>query len=474
MSKKAFVITGLGYGDEGKGKVTLWLSSKHKAHTVIRTGGPQAMHRVVTSDGHEHVHAQFGSGTLAGARTHLSKNMVIDPYAIISEGRSLQKEHGIRDIFDKITIHEDALVITPFHAIANRLKELSRSDKRYGSVGVGVGETVLDAEAFPEEAIRAKDLYQPNLKDKLESIQKRKILELEEIISRIDKLPETLRDRAHFEAANLQSEKTIEWALSWFIEIASLVGIVDTSYVAEKILGRSGTVIFEGSQGVLLDRFYGFHPYTTKVRTIPETALSLLKECDYDGEVTSLGVLRAYHTRHGGGPFVTESTELTRCLPDPSNQNHQWQGNFRVGCFDVVLAKYAVEVCKGQLDGLVVTCVDRIQSLGRWEVCRSYSDPHINPFFISDFFLQNSTDEIIGIKVSDSSGRLQIERQEELGRFLYQCFPNIEVLKITDPLFIGFQFIRDELNIPVYAVSTGPMNKDCIELKYQIDLGILQ
>lgn len=474
MSKKAFVVTGLGYGDEGKGKVTYWLSSKHKAHTVIRTGGPQAMHRVVTSKGQEHVHAQFGSGTLAGASTHLSKNMVIDPHAIMAEGNALKSELGKNWVFEALSIHEDALVITPFHAIANRLRELSRSDKRYGSVGVGVGETVLDAESFLEEAIRAKDLCHPNLKEKLKSIQKRKILELQEIISRIDKLPKNLRDRARFEASNLQNDKTIKWALDWFTEMAALANIVDTSYVAEKILGRSGTVIFEGSQGVLLDRFYGFHPYTTKVRIIPETALSLLRECDYNGEVTSLGVLRAYHTRHGGGPFVAESAELTEQLPDASNQSHQWQGNFRVGCFDLVMAKYAIEVCKNQLDGLVITCVDRIQSLGRWEVCRSYNGPYMNPFFISDFFLQNNADKIIGIKVSDSIGKLQIERQEELSRFLYQCFPNIEVLKITDPLFIGFQFIRDELNMPVYAVSTGPMNKDCIEPEYQIDLGILK
>ena len=132
--KKAFIITGLGYGDEGKGKVTHWLSSKHNAHTVIRTGGPQAMHRVVTSDGQEHVHAHFGSGTLAGASTHLSKNMVIDPHAIMAEGNALKFELGISWVFENLSIHEDALVITPFHAIANRLKELSRSDKRYGSV----------------------------------------------------------------------------------------------------------------------------------------------------------------------------------------------------------------------------------------------------------------------------------------------------------------------------------------------------
>ncbi|MDP3792355.1 MAG: adenylosuccinate synthetase [bacterium] len=455
MSKKAFIVTGLGYGDEGKGKVVHWLCSKHKAHTVIRTGGPQAMHRVVTSSGQEHVHAQFGSGTLAGAATHLSKNMVIDPYAIIAEGKALENELGVNGVFGRLTIHEDALVITPFQAIANRLRELVRQNGRYCSVGVGVGETVLDAEAFREEAIQAKDLGKSYLLDKLETIRKRKMRELEEVISRVDRLPRDARDRARLEITNLKSDGTVEWAIGWFNELASKVDIVDTDYVAEKIIDREGTVVFEGSQGVLLDRWYGFHPYTTKVRTIPQTALSLIEECNYGGEVTSLGVLRAYHTRHGGGPFVAESVELTKQLPDASNAIHPWQGNFRVGCFDMVLAKYAIEVCGKDIDGLVITCVDRIQSLGEWKVCRSY---------------QNDKGMIGRIPISRVIGYAQIKNQERIGQLLGQYHPNIEVLKITDPVFIGFQFIRDELNISVYAVSTGPTEKDCIVPEYQIDL----
>ena len=451
MNKRVFVVTGLGYGDEGKGKVVHWLSSKYKAHTVIRTGGPQAMHRVVTSHGREHVHAQFGSGTLAGAATHLSKNMVIDPHAIIAEGRVLKYELGLNWMFEALSIHGDALVITPFHAITNRLKELSRGDKRYGSVGVGVGETVLDAEFFPEEAIRAKDLYRPNLKDKLRTIQKRKVLELQEILGRIDKLPKNLRDRARFETANLKSEKTIDWTLDWFTEMASLTDIVDTNYVAEKILDRSGTVVFEGSQGVLLDRFYGFHPYTTKVRTTPETALSLLKECNYDGEVTSLGVLRAYHTRHGAGPFVAESVELTEHLPDASNQNHQWQGSFRVGSFDLVMAKYAIEVCKGGLNGLVITCIDRIQQLKYWKICRLYNYHNL---YLTD-----------RVTVNRSVGQRQLQDQKNLSLLLKEFSPIVTDLKIRpNTVDVFVDLLNEKLSIPIVALSTGPTEKDCIEL----------
>lgn len=460
--KKAFVVTGLGYGDEGKGKVAHWLCSKHKAHTVIRIGGPQALHRVFSAGGKEHVHAQFGSGTLSGAATHLSKSMVIDPYAVLSEGKSLESQFGIRAL-EKLTIHKDALVITPFQAIANRLRELSRSSARLGSVGIGVGDTVLDAESFPETAVWASDLNKSCLLDKLLAIQKRKIQELEEVIHCIDDLPKDVQDRARFEAENLKSRGTVEWALGWFTQLASMAKIVDTNYVAEKILGRSGIVVFEGSQGVLLDRWHGFHPYTTKVRVIPQSALSLIEECGYNGEVKSLGVLRAYHTRHGAGPFVAECSDLKDKLPEATNSDsHMWQGKFRVGCFDFVAAKYAVEVCSGTLDGLVLTCVDRIKSLGEWKICRSYSGLSLAQG--SGFFSKDNTGMISGITVFRGLGALQLKRQETLGRWLGKCFPNITTFKIDgNAINLCRGMTESELEVPIVAVSMGPTEKDCIE-----------
>lgn len=465
MPRKVFVVTGLGYGDEGKGKTVHWLSSKYNAHTVVRVGGPQACHRIVSSDGKEHVHAQFGSGTLSGAATHLSKYMVIEPYAILSEGKSLENNLGIAGVFDKLTIHEDALVITPFQAIANRLRELVRGDKRLGSVGVGVGETVLDSESRPEDAIRAKDLANPELKSKLEMIKKRKLYELGDVISRIKNLRGDALQRAEMELENLKSYDTLEWAVGWFAKLASIAKIVDSEYVADKIFGRDGTVVFEGSQGVLLDRWYGFHPYTTKVRTIPETAATLVRECNYDGEVKILGVLRAYHTRHGPGPFVTESANLTEKLPDAANGNHQWQGSFRVGCFDFVAAKYAIDVCGGEniFNWLVITCVDRIANIGEWETCRSYNADVLKND--DEFFIRNKTDSIVEIKIYRNSGDSQLDRQEKLGRLLHNCSPNISKLK-TKKHFTGLcaNLINEELGIQVIAVSAGPTEKDCVEL----------
>ncbi len=474
--KKAIVGNGLGFGDDGKGGVTHWLCAQHKAHTVVRIGGPQGAHWVFTANGAKHMHTQFSSGTLAGAATHLSKNMVIEPIGILNEGKSLMYEHGLRGIFNFMTIHEDALVVTPFQAIANRLRELARGANRYGSVGIGVGETVIDAEVMGVAAIRVKDLEQPYLAKKLEDIRCQKLKDLAEIIAIIDELPEESRDRTREEVAILSSQQSVERTVKKFEELASRVKIVDTDYFADKILNREGTIIFESSQGVLIDRYYGFHPYTTKVRVMPETALALLRECGYDGEVKRLGIMRAYHIRHGAGPFVSENADLTKRLPDEVNGDHPWQGSFRVGHFDTVAARYAIDACGGSkaLDGLVVTCVDRLPVLvssdnlpgsGPLKFCESY----IGPNDADSFFLAGKG-IIKGIRVSHGSDDEQLQDQEKLGQLLFQCQPNLSTvceipdgISMSDLARLYAKVIAEKLRVPVVAASVGPTERDKIE-----------
>src|SRR6266545_215189 len=158
--QQAFLTVDLGFGDSGKGSIVDFLTRIHAAHTVVRyNGGAQAAHRVVT-DGpnpREHVFAQFGSGTLAGAATHLSRFMLLDPLAMVAEERHLQSL-GVPDAFQRTTIDERALVITPFQRAANRLKELARGDGRHGSCGMGIGETMADYLRYGDRVVLAGDL----------------------------------------------------------------------------------------------------------------------------------------------------------------------------------------------------------------------------------------------------------------------------------------------------------------------------
>ena len=106
-----FLTVDLGFGDAGKGAVVDLLARRYEAHTVVRySGGAQAGHRVVAPDGREHVFSQFGSGALAGAATHLSRFMLIEPLAMLEEARHL-RALGAGEPFERASVDARALVM---------------------------------------------------------------------------------------------------------------------------------------------------------------------------------------------------------------------------------------------------------------------------------------------------------------------------------------------------------------------------
>ena len=123
--------------------------------------------------------------------------------------------------------------------------------------------------------------------------------------------------------------------------------------------------VFEGAQGVLLDEWHGFHPYTTWSTTTFANADGAARRGGPAG-TARLGVLRAFTTRHGPGPLVTEDADAAR-WPTPHNPTSPWQGAFRVGHFDAVAHRYALAVAGG-VDGLALTHLDAPVS----QMCVSY------------------------------------------------------------------------------------------------------
>ncbi|MFI0789171.1 adenylosuccinate synthetase [Streptomyces lydicus] len=120
---------------------------------------------------------------------------------------------------------------------------------------------------------------------------------------------------------------------------------------------RTGRLVLEGAQGVLLDEWHGFHPYTTWSTTTFAGAERLLAEAGRPHSALRLGVVRTCTTRHGPGPLVTEDPAPLRAQPEPHNGHGRWQGAFRAGHFDAVAHSYAVEVCGG-VAALAVTHLD--------------------------------------------------------------------------------------------------------------------
>jgi len=341
-------VVDLGYGDSGKGTVVDWLCAGGEVDAVVRfNGGAQAAHNVVTPDGRHHVFAQFGSGTFtAGVRTHLSRFALVDPLALVAEADHLAAV-GVPDALDRVTVDRRAMLTTPYHAAANRARETARGARRHGSCGMGIGETVAYALAHGEDAPRAGDCDDPaTLAGKLRR----------------------LGDRLAAELGPLPAP-SVGACVEAFGAFACRVALVDGGHLRRLL--RAGRVVFEGAQGVLLDEWHGFHPFTTWSTTTFANVDALLNEAGMPGEVIRLGVLRTYATRHGPGPFVTEDPSLTAALPDRHNGWGRWQGGFRVGHLDLVAARYAVEVCGG-VDWLALTHLDVAEVRDDLRVCRAY------------------------------------------------------------------------------------------------------
>lgn len=457
MEKKTYIVTDLGPGDGGKGGVVHKISHMMRAHTIVKVGGAQGSHGVCTAAGERFAFSQFGCGTFEGVRTHLTSNIVICPEGILNEGAALRYQWGIHNVLDLLTVDRSALCATAYHGIASRLKEMARGDNPRGTTGAGMGSAYRDAQQFPELAIYAHDLSAPCLRDKVAAVRDHYIRELGEIIQG-EFLPSD-QNVARDEIALLYDENFLTHVVERFREVAKRVNIVDLEYLAREILSQDGVVVVESSHGILTDRFHGFHPHTSAIRTLPCFTHAMLEKAHYDGKVVNIGVTRAYQIRHGAGPMPTADSAMTeRLLPGSNKDENRYQGRVRVGPLDLVLLRYALEVCGGptSFDGLAITWFDQIQTNGSWQWCECYRNADNRTFFSPSG----------GINVRRGSDEAQLVHQEALGAQLHRCIPELMNREIPrsadrDQLFsLCANVLEERLGVPVRMVSFGPTERD--------------
>ncbi|MDP9791680.1 adenylosuccinate synthase [Catenuloplanes nepalensis] len=389
------IVADLGFGDAGKGTIVDWLAgcaaaTARQARTaaVLRfNGGAQAAHTVVRADRRSHTFAQFGAGTFAGVPTLLTRHTLVEPLALAREAAALAAL-GVPDPLGLISVDRDALITTPLHAAVNRAREAARGGAAHGSCGIGIGETMSYALGHPDLALRAGDTESP-------SRLRRRLLALHDwatatIQSLRNAEPPATHDGADPPAvvagvspsvgcggAGLPAAVAgvspsvalgagplpdVDELIRAYRAFGRRIRLAGTGEVAR--LAAAGRLVFEGAQGVLLDEWRGFHPHTTWSTTTFANATDLLAEAGADaGDVCRLGVTRTYATRHGAGPFPSEDPSLAPLLPEPHNGTGRWQGGFRVGHLDLVLLRYALEVCGGA-DALAITHLDTAAAAG--------------------------------------------------------------------------------------------------------------
>ncbi|MCC2960575.1 adenylosuccinate synthetase [Massilia sp. IC2-278] len=356
MRYTAKAVIGANYGDEGKGLMTDYhIAPAGKDGIVVRfNGGAQAGHTVTTPDGLRHVFSHFGSGTLAGAATFLSRHFVCHPSLFLKEAHALTAA-GVA--LPPVFVDERAPVSTLYDILLNQVVERHRGAGRHGSCGMGFGETI-ERNLDPAFALSVGDLRQGSayLLNRLAAI-------------RADYVPRRL---AALGIAALDAQDA-EWlasdeALQGYVHAAMQFRRA-TRCARPEVLNAYKQVVFEGAQGLLLDQERGAFPYVTRSHTGIRNALEVAGEAGI-GTLDITYVTRAYLTRHGAGPLAGELPGKPHAgIEDPTNVANEFQGTLRFAHLDLDLLVQTIRAdfadalaCPGVRAtlNLAVSCLDQV------------------------------------------------------------------------------------------------------------------
>jgi adenylosuccinate synthase len=374
--KKARVIIGAAFGDEGKGLMTDYFA--HSQTTICRyNGGAQAGHTVQLKDGRRHVFHHFGSGCFRGATTYLSRFFISNPI-IFNEELSTLRNIGIEPI---ISADQTGLVTTPYDMMLNTMIEQKRGDARHGSCGFGINETLKRSD-WSEFKLTIWELHdRDRSKQKLRQIRDQWIPKRAAVLGLIidGDWQKTIADEGIF-------DHFLDDAFKFYRTLS----------VLSSSLYYKHDILFEGAQGLCLDQDHAFFPYVTPSSTGLKNVIPLAQEA----RVTSLEaiyVTRAYATRHGAGPFPREVKDLH--YDDYTNQPNDWQGTLRFGHLDLDLISQAIHNDLKEVSGihvhpmLAITCLNQVGDLVTyWHQGRRHTVPTADLWF----HVRNALDIHIG------------------------------------------------------------------------------
>lgn len=330
---EAHIVLGTQYGDEGKGRTVDHLCSVLPDPIVVRFSGGQQVGHTVIRDGVKHIHSNFGSGTLQGVPTYYSEFTTIYPLTIKRELEVLNE----KGITPKIILNPLTRITTPFDVYVNRMDS---NDLNNGTCGLGVGKTMKRTDESPFK-LYAVDLLNPE------------ILE-QKIIS--------IRDNYYSSILFSQEcEKD-------FIEFMEFVQSYSWEVAFYYCLKKYKNLVFEGSQGILLDMDFGIFPNVTYANTTSKNAHSIIDLLDTNKNKIQRNlyyITRCYTTRHGAGYFKEEKIQLID-NDEEINVYNQYQKEFKISSLRYDLINQAIKYdllfsnSVNKTSTLVVTCLDQL------------------------------------------------------------------------------------------------------------------
>lgn len=309
--KRATIVIGANFGDEGKGLMTDYFVSRAgpKAIVVRFSGGANAGHTVLDPDGRRHVFSHFGSGTLAGVDTYLSREFVVNPALWLQEAIKLRESAAL-------FVNKRAFLTLPSDMLINQAIEVAAGAERHGSCGVGINETVTRCQDWRFKTTAADLRHPARLKKKMQHINRHWVAD---------------RCRARgFEGVPKALADMLAAVEKKYIEACEAMSEAIT-LCEDGILDAHDDVIFEGSQGLMLDEDHYFFPHVTRAKTGIVNALGMAIQAQAE-TIDAVYVTRPYLTRHGAGPLPGEDAKLA--YADDTNVNNEFQGPLRFAPLD--------------------------------------------------------------------------------------------------------------------------------------------
>jgi len=419
-------VIGSQWGDEGKGKIVDWLSNQ--ADIVARfQGGNNAGHTIVVKK-KKIALSLLPSGIIRKKKSVIGNGVVVNPQALLDEIRSLKKV-GINVSNKDLVISENASIIFSFHKNIDSIREKLKGPNKIGTTGRGIGPAYEDK--VGRRAIRLGDLRnKENLKNKIKNI----LAYHNTILLGL--------------GAKTIDEKEIMIEIeSYRLEILKFVQRINPIFFKAKLSGQK--ILFEGAQGILLDVDHGTYPFVTSSNTLPSSASTgtgiSIKQLGF-----ILGIVKAYTTRVGSGPFPSElKNNIGTKLGKIGNEFGTVTGRQRrCGWFDSIIVKHSLEISGA--DGIALTKMDVLDNFEEIKICVGYKlkGKKIDYFPNLDFE-QNNLQPIYEKHKGWMENTQGAKSWSELPALAIKYVRRVEEL----------------IGVPVVMLSTSPKREDTIVVK---------
>ncbi|WP_311752382.1 adenylosuccinate synthase [Proteus columbae] len=426
------VVLGTQWGDEGKGKIVDLLTERAK-YVVRYQGGHNAGHTLVI-DGEKTVLHLIPSGILReNVVSIIANGVVLSPEALMKEMTQLE-DRGI-PVRSRLLLSEACPLILPYHIALDNAREKARGEKAIGTTGRGIGPAYEDKVA--RRGLRVGDLF-----DKKVFAQK-----LKEII-----------EYHNFQLVNYYKVEPVDYqkTLDDIMAIADILTgmVVDVSDLLYKATQNGELVMFEGAQGTLLDIDHGTYPYVTSSNTTAggvATGSGLGPR--YVGYV--LGIIKAYSTRVGAGPFPTELfDEVGDFLREKGQEFGATTGRSRrTGWLDIIAIRRAVQI--NSLSGFCMTKLDVLDGLKEVKLCVGYRLPN------------GEVIDTTPLAADDWEGIEPI--YESMPGWNESTFGVKDHAQLPQAALNYIKRVEELTGVPVDIVSTGPDRSETIILRHPFD-----